>query len=168
MIARRIARWRVPIGFLCAALVLWLATPTWLSLGAGAVVTLIGEALRVWAAGHVEKSREVTSSGPYRVFRHPLYVGSSIIGAGIAIAAANLAVALIVAAYLGITLTAAMRAEEAHLREKFGTAYDDYARGRVAGQTRAFSLERAVRNREHHAMAGVAAGLMALAGKIVL
>ena len=32
----------------------------------GAVVALVGEALRIWAAGHLEKSREVTRSGPYR------------------------------------------------------------------------------------------------------
>ena len=28
-----------------------------------------------WAAGHLHKSREVTSSGPYRWLAHPLYVG---------------------------------------------------------------------------------------------
>ena len=41
-----------------------------------------GEALRMWAAGHLNKSREVTSSGPYRFVAHPLYVGSSMMGAG--------------------------------------------------------------------------------------
>ena len=39
-----------------------------------------GEALRIWAAGHLEKGREVTASGPYRWTRHPLYLGSTIIG----------------------------------------------------------------------------------------
>ena len=53
---------------------------------AAASVALAGEALRIWAAGHLNKSREVTSSGPYRWFAHPLYVGSSVMGVGLAIA----------------------------------------------------------------------------------
>ena len=56
-----------------AALVL--AQPTWPFWRVGPAVALAGEVLRVWAAGHLEKSREVTSSGPYRFTRHPLYVG---------------------------------------------------------------------------------------------
>ena len=46
---------------------------------------MAGECLRLWAAGHLEKSKEVTRSGPYRHTRHPLYLGSSIIGIGIAL-----------------------------------------------------------------------------------
>ena len=56
-------------------------SPTLMSLATGGAIALAGEAVRVWAAGHVEKSREVTRSGPYRWTRHPLYLGSSIIGA---------------------------------------------------------------------------------------
>ena len=55
----------------------------------GGVVTLVGEACRIWAAGHLEKGLEVTRSGPYRLTRHPLYIGSAIIAAGVAIAAAS-------------------------------------------------------------------------------
>ena len=56
------------------------------SLAAGLVVALVGEAIRMWAAGHLEKSREVTASGPYRWTRHPLYVGSAIMALGVVIA----------------------------------------------------------------------------------
>ena len=41
--------------------------------------------MRVWAAGHLLKAREVTRSGPYRFVAHPLYLGSSLIGVGLAI-----------------------------------------------------------------------------------
>ncbi|HYE86498.1 MAG TPA: isoprenylcysteine carboxylmethyltransferase family protein [Vicinamibacterales bacterium] len=163
---RLLARWRVTLGFLFAALVLWLATPTAFSLLLGAAVALAGESIRVWAAGHLEKSKEVTQSGPYRYTRHPLYLGSSLIGIGMAIAANHLTVAAIVLTYLGLTLTAAMRSEEAHLREKFGDAYDAYAQNRAAHVQRAFSWARAVRNREHHTIAGLLAGLTLLAAKI--
>ena len=72
---RRLARLRVPLGFVIGTLVLWLARPTWSLLAFGTVLAVAGESVRVWAAGHLEKSREVTRSGPYRWFRHPLYVG---------------------------------------------------------------------------------------------
>ena len=163
-----LARWRVTLGFVFAGVVLWFATPTRQSLAIGAIVALIGESIRLWAAGHLEKSKEVTMSGPYRYTRHPLYLGSSLIGIGMAIVANNLIVAAIVIAYLALTLTAAMRSEEAHLREKFGDAYDAYAEKRAPAAERAFSFQRALYNREHHTIAGLAAGLALLAAKIYL
>jgi protein-S-isoprenylcysteine O-methyltransferase Ste14 len=163
---RFLARWRVSLGFVFAAAVLWLATPTVQSLMIGAIAAFAGEALRVWAAGHLEKSKEVTQSGPYRFTRHPLYLGSTLIGIGMAVAANDVIVVAIVFAYLGLTLTAAMRSEEAHLREKFGDAYDAYAERRAPRVERAFSWQRAIRNREHHTIAGVVSGLLLLAGKI--
>jgi protein-S-isoprenylcysteine O-methyltransferase Ste14 len=159
---RLLARWRVTLGFVFAALVLYLASPTRASLQLGALVAVAGELLRLWAAGHLEKSKEVTQSGPYRYTRHPLYLGSSLIGIGMAIVSHNAIVAAIVVIYLLLTLTAAMRSEEAHLREKFGDAYDAYAEKRAARVERAFSWQRAIYNREHHTMLGLAAGLAAL------
>jgi protein-S-isoprenylcysteine O-methyltransferase Ste14 len=163
---RLLARWRVTLGFGFAAVVLWLATPTPRSLAIGAAIAWIGEALRLWAAGHIEKSNEVTQSGPYRYTRHPLYLGSSLIGIGMAIVANHLVVGVIVIAYLALTLAAAMRSEEAHLREKFGDAYDAYAEKRGPRVDRAFSWPRAIHNREHHTIAGLLAGLVLLALKI--
>jgi protein-S-isoprenylcysteine O-methyltransferase Ste14 len=160
-----LARWRVTLGFVFSAIVLWLATPTRQSLMIGAIGAVAGEMLRLWAAGHLEKSREVTQSGPYRYTRHPLYLGSTLIGIGIAVAANDLIVLIVVFAYLALTLTAAMRSEEAHLREKFGDAYDAYAQRRAPKVERSFSWQRAIRNREHHAIAGLVAGLLLLAAK---
>lgn len=163
---RLLARFRVALGFLLAAVVLWLARPEWPTWIAGAIIAACGELLRVWAAGHLEKSREVTTSGPYRYLRHPLYMGSTLIGIGLAIAATSLAVAVVIGVYLGLTLNAARRSEEAHLREKFGDAYDAYAQNRVPPIDRPFSWARAIGNREHHAIAGLVAGFFALAFKI--
>ena len=151
---RLLARWRVFLGFVFAAIVVWLATPTPRSLMIGAAIAMIGESIRIWAAGHLEKSKEVTQSGPYRYTRHPLYLGSSLIGIGIAVVSNNLIVGTIVIAYLALTLTAAMRSEEAHLREKFGDAYDAYAQRRAPMVDRPFSWRRAIYNREHHTVAG--------------
>jgi protein-S-isoprenylcysteine O-methyltransferase Ste14 len=165
-LTQRLARWRVTLGFVLAAVVLWLAQPTRTSLLWGALVAGLGEMIRIWAAGHVEKSREVTRSGPYRFTRHPLYLGSSVIGVGIALASASWLVAAIVLGYLALTISAAIRAEEAHLREKFGGEYDAYAARIAPPMIRSFSMTRALDNREHHTIAGLVLALLLLAFKV--
>jgi len=46
---------------------------------------LLGTALRGWAAGHLVKTDVLTTSGPYAHLRHPLYLGSLLIGSGFAL-----------------------------------------------------------------------------------
>lgn len=162
---RRLARLRVSLGFLFGLLALWLAQPTARSLALGAAIAIAGELVRIWAAGHLEKGREVTSSGPYAFTRHPLYLGSTVMGVGLAVSSASLIVGALVVAYLAVTLTAAILTEEAHLTEKFGSAYPEYRNGRVDGVARGFSLARAMRNREYRAVLGLAVGLAVLAWK---
>ena len=163
-----LARRRVALGFPLALLVLYFAAPTVPSILIGASIALLGQAVRLWAAGHLEKSREVTVSGPYRFTRHPLYLGSSIMGLGAIIACQSLAVGVVVALYLGLTITTAIRAEEAFLRERFGSAYDDYAKSRRPSVERRFSWERAGRNKEYRALVGLAIFLALLTLRMTL
>ncbi len=165
-LAQRIARWRVTAGFVFAGIVLWLAQPTWRTIVAGGVVAAAGEALRVWAAGHVEKSREVTRSGPYRFTRHPLYVGSTVLAAGVVLASRSGVVAAIAAVYMIATITAAIRTEEAFLRQTFGSTYDEYRAARYEPMNRRFSFARVMRNREYRAIVGLIIGFVLLALKI--
>ncbi len=159
----RLARWRVPLGFLTAVVTLALATPTMTSLRVGFVVALAGEAVRLWAAGHLEKSREVTTSGPYRLMRHPLYVGSSILALGVVIAASSVAAGLLAGIYMTSTIGAAVTTEEAYLRRTFGEAYDRYRNSTAEPTDRRFSVERAMRNREYRAVIGLVVGFLLLA-----
>jgi protein-S-isoprenylcysteine O-methyltransferase Ste14 len=166
-----LARLRVALGFVFGVLVLVLAEPTGRSLAIGMSIAACGEAIRIWAAGHLHKSREVTSSGPYRWLRHPLYVGSSVMGAGLAIACANILVAVLIAVYLVSTLTAAIKSEEAFLRRTFGEQYDLYRSG-VAAQrrdvrasARRFTVAQAMANREYRAVIGFVVALLLLVWK---
>jgi len=54
MFLARLARLRVPLGFALAVVVFLLARPTRDSLLWGAIVAALGEAMRFWAAGHLE------------------------------------------------------------------------------------------------------------------
>jgi len=165
MLTRFLARRRVALGFLFAVAVVYFARPTPTSLAIGAAVALVGQAIRLWAAGHLEKSREVTTSGPYRFARHPLYLGSSVMAAGVAIGCRSIVVAAVVGAYMSATIGAAIKSEEAFLRERFGDAYDAYAESRGPRVARHFSWERAWRNKEYRSMAGLALFLAILAAR---
>jgi protein-S-isoprenylcysteine O-methyltransferase Ste14 len=161
-----LARRRVTLGFVAAVAALILARPTWTSWAVGLVVACVGEAVRIWASGHIDKGREVTTSGPYQWMRHPLYVGSSLMAAGVMVAARDPLVAMVATVYMVATIAAAVTSEEAHLREKFGDAYDRYVRAEVTHPQRGFSVERVMQNREYRAAGGVLAGFLILALKV--
>jgi protein-S-isoprenylcysteine O-methyltransferase Ste14 len=167
-----IARLRVALGFVFGVLVLILAQPTFRSLTIGMSIAACGELIRIWAAGHLHKSREVTASGPYRWIAHPLYLGSSVMGAGLAVACASVPVAILITMYLVTALTAAIKSEEAYLRRAFGDQYDLYrsgveARRRASGAAsrRRFSFAQAVANREYRAVIGLVIGMLLLVWK---
>jgi protein-S-isoprenylcysteine O-methyltransferase Ste14 len=172
IVVATLARMRVALGFVFGVLVLILAQPTARSLTMGMTIAAGGEAIRIWAAGHLRKSREVTVSGPYRWVAHPLYVGSSVMGIGLAIASASVLVSALVAIYLVATLTAAIKSEEAFLRRTFGDQYDLYRSGvaakrreRSAASQRRFRVEQAVANREYRAVAGLGIAILLLIWK---
>jgi len=166
-VLRILARKRVPLGFVTAVVAAVLARPTQASWRVGLVVAIVGELIRIWAAGHLEKGREVTRSGPYRWTAHPLYVGSSVMALGIVIASNSVIAGLLAVAYMVATLTAAVRTEEAFLRGRFGGAYDEYRRSEGEEMTRRFSMARAWRNKEYRAVVGLLIGFAFLAWRVV-
>jgi hypothetical protein len=160
---RRIARLRVPLGFACAAVCFWLARPTPASMALGLTIAAVGEGLRIWAAGHIDKGREITRSGPYRFMRHPLYAGSTVLALGFIVAARSWVVAVVGLGYLMITIGAAVRVEERALDDRFSGGYAAYRAGRAAPVARRFSAARAIANREYRAVLGLIAGGLLLA-----
>jgi protein-S-isoprenylcysteine O-methyltransferase Ste14 len=123
-----IQRWRVPLGFICAALFILLARPRPQTLALGGLVSFIGVALRGWASGHIRKNDALATSGPYAFTRNPLYLGSFLVGLGFTIASARWPLALLfIALFLGIYFPV-MRVEATTLGELFGESYRRYAR----------------------------------------
>ena len=121
-----IQRWRVPLGFVCAALFLFFAKPTPKALIIGAVLSLLGLALRAWAAGHIRKNAQLATSGPYAFTRNPLYLGSFLLGLGFTIASGRLLLGVVFAAlFLGIYFPV-MRVEASTMGQLFGSQYDAY------------------------------------------
>jgi protein-S-isoprenylcysteine O-methyltransferase Ste14 len=171
-IARRI---RVPLGFAFAALYIWLARPTWISLAVGSLIALAGAAIRAAASGHISKNSELTTSGPYAYTRNPLYLGSIVIALGFAVAALSWGIVLalvilFVAIYMPVIL-----AEESFLRSRF-PEFDEYARQvpRLWPRLRpkamtggGFSRQRYLQHREYNALIGTAVMIAALVAKLL-
>lgn len=164
----RIARLRVALGFVVAAAAFWLAAPTWSSMTLGVPVAAGGEALRLWAAGHLRKGRELTSSGPYRFMRHPLYLGSFVMGVGFCVAAADFVATGLVLGYLVFMFRVAILLEDGMLRAAFGAEYERYAAGRRSTSNRRWTFRQAVRNGEHRTLLGFAGALLLLGIKASL
>ncbi len=163
MIVKFLARYRVTLGFVIGTVCFALAKPTWTTFLWGAAVAIPGEMIRLWAAGHIDKGREITRSGPYRFVRHPLYLGSTVMALGFALASGSIVVVVLVMAYMIATLGAAMWTEEHALDEKFAGQSSAWREGRVEPVERPFTWARVVANREYRAACGVLLGLGILA-----
>ena len=170
-IAKRI---RVPLGFLFAALFLALARPHWWSLAAGSAVALAGVWLRAISSGHVRKNEELATSGPYAYTRNPLYLGSIVIAAGLALAALRWEIAVGLLVLFLVIYLPVIRGEEQFLREHFAN-YAEYCsrvprllprlRAGDAGRSH-FSSQLYLQHREYNALLGTLLLIAALAGKI--
>jgi len=108
-------------------LYLWLASPTLALLGAGAPLVLAGLLLRGWAAGTIEKERELATGGPYGFTRNPLYLGSLLLGAGIAVAGGHWAWPALFLGFFTAVYVPTMASEHRLLVELFGDRYRAYA-----------------------------------------
>ena len=121
------ARWRVRLGYLLAIVALWLARPTPRSVGLGALLGLIGLAIRAYAAGYLHKQEILTTTGPYARTRNPLYFGSSVLMLGAALAMNSWWAGGLLFLYFALVYTLVMRREEMELKQQHGAAFDDYA-----------------------------------------
>lgn len=163
-IAKRI---RVPLGFISAAVFLWLAHPSPFALATSLLLVVPGLALRAYASGYVKKNAELTTSGPYAYTRNPLYLGSLMISIGFGAASSSwLLLGLLTALFAAIYIPT-IRGEEVYLKSHF-SGFDQYvqkvpvllprrtaATGMGAGGE--FSRALYLKHREYNAAIGAAA-----------
>ena len=121
------SRYRVTAGWLVGLLVVALARPSLVSLLAAWPLALAGEVVRIWASGHIEKTKCLATGGPYAHSRNPLYLGSLLIAFGVAIACWNPWVLLAVVFYFLAFYPWVMRDEAAFLAGKFPVEYAAWA-----------------------------------------
>ena len=120
-------RWRVRLGYPLAIAVLFFARPQPRSILYGALVGLIGLALRAWAAGYLHKQEKLTVTGPYAYTRNPLYLGSAVLALGVAIATRSWISSLLLGVYFAVFYSIVIRREESELRPRHAENFDRYA-----------------------------------------
>ncbi len=168
-----VQRLRAPSGFALVAAFAYWSEPTVRSLSIGLAVAVMGLLLRGWAAGHLEKNQRLATGGPYALTRNPLYIGTLLVAAGLAIASRQPGLAVLFAAVFGLIYLPAIELEEQHLRQLF-PEYREYARDvprlgfrlnrQKARRSFRFALYR--KNEEYKAAAGFLAGVALLVWKI--
>ena len=179
-IARRI---RVPMGFVFAAVFLWLARPSLRTMMMSLLLVVPGLWLRGYASGYVKKNAELATSGPYAHTRNPLYLGSMLIAFGFAVAAASWVILLALAVLFAAIYIPTILGEETYLRDNF-PGFEAYARqvprllprltpartggGASQGERGGFSGALYRKHREYNALMGAGAIYAALVLRFML
>lgn len=171
--SRWATRARVPLHFLLAGLLVWLARPTPRLFATGSVLVVLGLLVRAWAAGHLRRDEPLTVSGPYAHVRHPLYFGSALVLAGFAVVGGEALVAIVAAAYFLVLFVPVLRREDeersraSELHAAYSAQVPTFvprlrpANG-LGGSERRFAWDVFLSNREWRAGLGCAALLVAL------
>lgn len=137
----------------------------------------LGQAIRIWSAGHLVKSEVLTVSGPFSRVRNPLYIGSMFITWGYCTMTGGWLVWAIVVPLFFAFHGAAVIWEERFLIEQFGDDFKSYCKrvpriipslyARVASDGRRFSLSQARLNKEDKTIIGTLLITLAFALKMV-
>jgi hypothetical protein len=117
---------RIPL-YIGAFLLVIFAKPQFPGIWIGMSLIFLGEGIRIWAAGHLQKNEILTVTGPYAYVKNPLYIGSILITAGFCILADNiylLAAAFFMFCFHYIPYKKGVEGDR--LRKIFGDRFDDY------------------------------------------
>lgn len=159
--ADAVQRLRVASGFILLLTFAWFSHPSVGSMAIGIPISLLGLAIRAWAAGHLVKNERLATTGPYAYMRNPLYAGTLLAAAGLVVACRSVVLAVIAAAVFLLVYLPVIELEEQHLRELFAS-YPVYAARvnrflpfrRGQGEPGRFSTAVYRRNQEYKAALG--------------
>ena len=162
------------------------ASPSASSLAAGAFIAIIGLAIRAWASGHLKKNQELTTSGPYAHTRNPLYLGTFLLGTGVAVGGGTPWFVALFATFYLLIYVPVMFAEAETMRGLFAEDYALYSRQvplfvprftpyradqsyrSQPGNERRFDVSLYLRHREYRAAFGFVVAYALLAAKLVI
>jgi protein-S-isoprenylcysteine O-methyltransferase Ste14 len=107
-----------------------------LVLASGTLLAIMAWAIRVWGASYLSarvvwnpdaRTNALLVDGPFRYLRNPLYLGNALLALGIGTLASPYGFAILIIGH-AFALPMLIRFEERGLRERYGAAYDAYAR----------------------------------------
>lgn len=180
--------WRLALCYSGILVLIYFSQPTPVSIAVGLVPILAGQALRVWAAGHLVKNLRLTTTGPYAYVKNPLYLGAITIVVGFCIVGMppwNLTPSprdprlilylLFLAAFFLYYMPRKKKIESDRLRGIYGEAYTRYERAVPdllpmltpyrSGDATRWNWAQTVDNSEHGTIMSLAAGLLLIAAR---
>jgi protein-S-isoprenylcysteine O-methyltransferase Ste14 len=119
---------RQAVGLLLVAVCAYFAKPDIGTVAIGLAMALVGQVFRIYAAGFIFKNKQLASSGPYALVRHPLYLGNFLILIGFTLATANLYVAIGVIVFFLIWYPAAIAYEDSKLENIFEEEWREWSK----------------------------------------
>jgi protein-S-isoprenylcysteine O-methyltransferase Ste14 len=119
---------RQAVGLLLVAVCAYFAKPDTGTVAIGLAMALVGQVFRIYAAGFIFKNKQLASTGPYALVRHPLYLGNFLILIGFTLAAANLYVAIGVVVFFLVWYPAAIAYEDSKLENIFEDDWREWSK----------------------------------------
>ncbi len=135
---------RQGIGLLLVAVCAYYAMPDTGTVTYGLAIAFAGQVFRIYAAGYIHKNKQLASTGPYALVRHPLYLGNFLILIGFTLASANLYVVVGVVLFFLVWYPAAITYEDNKLERIFEDEWREWSkniRAIIPGRVRLADLK---------------------------
>jgi hypothetical protein len=167
-------RFRQVMGGFFAVALFAIARPEFWMFVAGAAVIGSGEAIRLWAAGHVRKNESLCTDGPYAFVRHPQYLGNTLLAVGLSLVSGHPWAVAVWGILFWLYYVPAIQREDERLHHHFGRDWEEWREntpavvpthwpsGRIVSEGSAWSPMQALRNGEPFWALLLAGGLFAI------
>ncbi|MHB8482357.1 MAG: methyltransferase family protein [Nitrospiria bacterium] len=160
-----IGHYRTFISLLLAIVILVFAKPTLYSIAWGLPFIIMGEFIRTWSAGCINKEYEqLTTWGPYAYTRNPLYIGNFLLGLGFVMMGNQWITIVLFLVIFFLIYRATIMDEEKSLFKVFGESFSEYKKSvprffpRFSSHTNEkqnFYWKRVIKHREYKAWMGI-------------
>jgi len=118
---------RQALGLILMPLFAILSNPTPTTYVVGSVIAAAGMLFRFYASGFIVKNKELATSGPYSLVRHPLYTGNLLLLIGFTFASGQWWALVVAAAFWWFYYPAAIEYEDRKLNGLFGDAWQAWS-----------------------------------------
>lgn len=116
-------RWSLGIIVPAQAIISWIMVICGVSLMVWGLITFRLEKTAVYPN---QPARQLVAKGPFRFSRNPMYVGLTIMTAGIGLLAANVWMLIMLPVTLIVLWKSVIQKEERYLKSEFGSVYEEY------------------------------------------
>jgi len=137
----------------------------------GLPLVIVGQAIRIWSSGYLNKMDELITAGPFAIGRNPLYIGSFFISLGYFVMCNQPVIWVLGPVLFWVFHCGAIIYEEQMLLDKFGDSFRKYCKSvprwiswprSLTGEGE-FTLQQLLLNKEYKGTIGTVITIMLFA-----